>query len=158
MKKDYLKIKSKAKYCIFLIAYFLLYPLCKLFYGRRNNWIICERGNDAQDNGFVFFKYLRENHPEIRPTYLIRKASPEFAKVSAIGNVVEFGSLKHFLMVIGCPVKISSHLFGYAPWIQLFTYYRRNKTYDKHIFLQHGIIKNFHEGLCGDVCKSLDLW
>ena len=135
-----------------------MFPIAKLMFGKRNNWLICERGYDAQDNGFIFYKYLVDNHPEINATFLIKKTSPEFEKVSKIGRVIEFGSLKHFLMVIGYPVKISSHLFGYAPWVQLFTYYRRNKTHDRHIFLQHGITKNFHEGLCGDVCRSLDLF
>ena len=157
-KKDYLKIESKLKYFIFLCIYFLLYPLCKILYGSKRNWLICERGNDAQDNGFIFFSFLTNNYPEIKPVYLIKKDSPEFGKVSSVGNVVAFGSLKHFLMVIGCPVKISSHLFGYAPWVQLSKYYRRNKTRDLHIFLQHGVIKNIHEGLFGDVCKSLDLF
>ena len=158
MKNNYLAIKSKPKYFLFLFAYFCMYPFCKLMYGKRKNWLICERGDDAQDNGYVFFKYLVNNHPEIKATYLIHKKSNAYKNVASIGNVVEFGSIKHLLMVIGCPVKISTHLFGYAPWIALSIYYRRNKTRDKHVFLQHGIIKNFHEGLCGDVCKSLDLF
>lgn len=156
--KDYLKLESKFKYFIFLCLYFLLYPICKLFFGRKNNWLICERGNDAQDNGFLFFSYLVKEHPKLKPVYLIHKKSPEFDKVSNIGKVVEFGSFKHFLMVIGYPIKVSSHLFGYAPWVPLSKYYRRNKTKDTHVFLQHGVIKNTHEGLFGDVCKSLDLF
>ena len=156
--KDYLKIQSKVNYCLFLMVYFLLYPLAKLLYGRKKNWIICERGSDAQDNGFVFFKYLTEKHPEIHSTYIISSKSVDYDKVKKIGRTVEWCSLKHFLMTIGCPVKISSHLFGYAPWTSMATYFRRNKTHDKHIFLQHGIIKNLHEGLFGNVCKSLDLF
>ncbi len=156
--KGYIKIKSIPKYVIFLCLYFFLYPLCKLFFGRKSHWLICERGNEAQDNGFVFFKYLVENHPEIKPVYLLRKTSKDYEKVAKIGKVVEFGSIKHFMMAIGCPTKISSHLFGYAPWVQMTTYFRRNTTHDRHIFLQHGIIKNLHEGLFGDVCKSLDLF
>ena len=156
--KDYLKIQSKVNYCLFLMVYFLLYPLAKLLYGRKKNWIICERGSDAQDNGFVFFKYLTEKHPEIHSTYIISSKSVDYDKVKKFGRTVEWCSLKHFLMTIGCPVKISSHLFGYAPWTSMATYFRRNKTHDKHIFLQHGIIKNLHEGLFGNVCKSLDLF
>ena len=157
-KKDYLLIKSKPKYFLFMCFYYLAYPFCKLLYGKKRNWLVCERGNDAQDNGYVFFKYLVEKHPEIKPVYLIKKASKDYNKVDGLGKIVEFGSIKHLLMCIGYPVKISSHLFGYAPWVQLSLYYRRHKTHDKHVFLQHGIIKNMHEGLCADVCKSLDLF
>lgn len=155
---NYLRIRSKFKYFVFLCLYYFLYPICHILYGSKNNWLICERGDDAQDNGYVFYKFIRENHPEIRITYLIKKNSKDYSKVASIGKVVEFGSFKHFLMMIGCPVKISSHLYGYSPWICSTLYYRRHKTHHKHIFLQHGVIKNLHEGLFGDVCKSLSLF
>lgn len=156
--KDYLKVKSRFKYYLFVFLYYLLIPLAKMLYGRKNNWLICERGYDAQDNAFIFFKFLVNKHPNINSVYLIKKDSPDFEKASEIGKVVEFGSFKHLLMTIGCPVKISSHLFGYAPWVQMSLFYRRNKTNDTHVFLQHGVIKNLHEGLFGGVCKSLDLF
>lgn len=156
--KNYLRISSKPKYLFFVFIYFLLFPICKIIYGRKKNWLVCERGYDAQDNGFIFYKFLVEKHPELNPVYLIRKDSPEYDKVSKIGKVAEFGSFKHYIMAIGFPVKISSHLFGYAPWVQFSSFLRRNKTRDTHVFLQHGIIKNLHEGLFGDVCKSLDLF
>ena len=156
--KNYLKIKNKFKYFIFLCIYFLLYPLAKILYGRKRNWLICERGYDAQDNGYFFFKYLNEKHPEVNSIYLIKSDSSDYKKVSNIGKKVKFGSFKHFVMAIGCPVKISSHLFGYAPWIQMSLFLRRNKTHDVHVFLQHGVIKNEHEGLHGNVCKGLDLF
>ena len=156
--KNYLKVRNKFKYFIYLCAYFLLYPLAKILYGGKRNWLVCERGFDAQDNGYFFFRFLNVMHPEINSTYLIKSNSPDYKKVKSYGKVVEFGCLKHFIMAIGCPVKISSHLFGYAPWRQMSLYFRRNKTHDIHVFLQHGIIKNEHEGLHGNVCKSLDLF
>ena len=160
MKKanQYTKIRSKLKYFCFLVLYFFLYPICKLLYGRKRNWVICERKDEAQDNGYVFFKYLIAKHPEIKPIYLIDKKCDQFKNVSALGKVVQFGTLKHLMVVIGCPVKISSQLFGYAPWVQLKTYYRRNKTHDVHVFLQHGITKNMHEGLFSESCRSLKVF
>lgn len=156
--EDYLKIKSKFKYFVFLVLYFILFPISRCLYGSKKLFLVCERGYDAQDNGFIFYKYLCENHKDIKPVYIISKKSPELDKVKAVGKYVYFCSIKHFLMVIGCRTKISSHLFGYAPWIQMETFFRRNRTKDKHIFLQHGIIKNFHESLCGQCCKSLSLF
>ena len=154
----YIKIRSKPKYFIFLCIYFFLYPICYLLYGRRKNWLLCERGDDAQDNGFVFFKYLREYHLEVNPVYLIKKSSPDYQKVSSLGKVVEFGSIKHFLMMIGIPTKISSQLFGYSPWVQSALYYRRHKTRHRHVFLQHGITKNDIPGFYWEVSKSIDLF
>ena len=157
-EKDYLKVQSKIKYFIFLCLYYLLFPFGKLLYGQKNKWLICELGDDAQDNGYYFLKYLSDKHPEITTYYLIKKDSPDYIKVCSITKVVEFGSFKHFLMAISCRVKISSHLFGYAPWIQMMTFYRRNKTKGVHVFLQHGITKNYQKGFLAENCKSLSLF
>lgn len=155
--EEYLKIDNKFKYFIFLCFLYLLIPISYLIYRRKNNWLVCERGNDAQDNGYFFYKYLRENHPEINAVYLIKKSSRFYEKVANLGKCVEFGSLKHKLMMIAFPVKISSHLFGYSCYKNYTLYLRRHKTRDVHVFLQHGIIKNDHPGLYGNV-TNLDLF
>lgn len=144
---DYLKIDNKFKYFIFVCLLYFLIPISYLIYRRKSNWLVCERGNDAQDNGYFFFKYLRENHPEINAVYLIKKDSHFYNKVSQLGKCVEFGSFKHILMMIAFPVKISSHLFGYSCFKNYTLYLRRHKTRDVHVFLQHGITKNDHPGL-----------
>ena len=36
-------------------------------------WIICEDANEARDNGYWMFKYIRENHPEQNCVYAIKK-------------------------------------------------------------------------------------
>ncbi len=157
-QSEFLKIHSKFKYFVFLVFYFALLPFAKLFFFRKNKWIICERKNEAQDNGYVFYNFLKENHPEIKPVYIIDKDCEDAKKFSKSDRIIHFGSFKHFLAAIGSSVCISTQLFGYAPWIVLATFLRRNRTHSKHVFLQHGIIKNEHKGLHGDVCKSLDLF
>ena len=37
----------------------------------RNLWLISERGNDAGDNGYWLYRYLKENHTEINCAYVI---------------------------------------------------------------------------------------
>ena len=109
----------------------------------RNLWIVSERGIDARDNGFHFFKYLRTVHPEINAVYIISKDSPDRSKVSALGNTVEHGSFRHYLCYVLAMVKISTHIDGYAPDILFFHKFRKifpDKA--KKIFLQHGIIMN----------------
>lgn len=154
----YLQIDSKFKYLIFLVIRIILLPICRLLYGSKRLWLICERGDDAQDNGFVFFKYLIENRKDINPVFLIKKTSPDYIKVKNVGKVVPFGSIKHFLMCVGTRVKISSNLYGYAPWIVMEKFFRRNKTKDIHVFLQHGISKNYHESFLASNNKGLSFF
>lgn len=155
--QDYIKIDNKFKYFVFVCLLYLLIPIAYLLFRRKNNWLVCERGDDAQDNGYFFYKYLRENHPEINAVYLIKKSSRFYKKVAKLGKCVEFGSIKHILMMIAFPVKISSHLFGYSCFKNFTLYLRRHKTRDVHVFLQHGIIKNDHPGLYENV-THLDLF
>lgn len=155
--KNYLKCDSKLKYLMFLIVYSVLYIPSFIFFHRRKYWLICERGIDAQDNGFVFYKYLKEKHKKIRLFYLITKNSPDIKKIDD-SDAVKFGGLKHFMLCIGCKVQISSHLFGYCPWTNFMLYLRKHKTKNLHVFLQHGITYNNQYGFYKKVCKALDLY
>lgn len=156
-KKDYLRCESKIKYFLFLILYFLLYIPSFILYNRKNTWLVCERGIDAQDNGYIFYKYIKNKHKEIRVYFVISKDSRDKNKIDK-KDVVFFCSLKHFMLCIGCKVQISSHLFGYCPWSNFMLYLRKHKTHNKHIFLQHGITYNNQFGFYKDVCAALDYY
>ncbi|MGO3898991.1 MAG: CDP-glycerol glycerophosphotransferase family protein [Lactiplantibacillus argentoratensis] len=103
----------------------------------RDIWIIGERSYKAQDNGFRFFKYLREQHPEVEAYYVIRKDSIERKNVESLGNVIDFGSAEHFEKVIQAKYICGTHHPD-------FLYPIRSKSYEQHvhakrIFLQHGV-------------------
>ena len=52
--KDWLSIFK------FLIAY----PVALVFKRKhRKLWLICDTGDQARDNGYWLYKYIRENHP-----------------------------------------------------------------------------------------------
>lgn len=106
-------------------------------------WIVSERGIDARDNGYHFFKYLKENHPKINSVYIISKSSPDRKKVEHLGDLVEYGSFKHYLCFILAKVKVSTHIEGYSPDILFFHKFKKMfPDKSKKIFLQHGIIKD----------------
>lgn len=106
-------------------------------------WIVSERGVDARDNSYHFFKYLRREHPEINAVYIITEDSPDRDKVAPLGTLVKYGSFRHYLCYILAQVKVSTHIDGYSPDILFFHKFGRffpDKS--KKIFLQHGIIKD----------------
>lgn len=126
-----------------------------------NTWLISERGDEARDNGFVFFKYLKNNHPEIKCKYIINKKSVDIEKVKPyINDVIYYRSIKHIYYFILSKYLISSHIMGYSPDFRSMgkldrkklLYYRGYK-----IFLQHGIVKDNTPGLYYDNTK-LDLF
>ncbi len=115
--------------------------VAKLFFKRfRNLWIVSERGKDARDNGYYFYKYVRQNHPEINAYYIIDKKSADYAKVKALGNVVNYKSFMHHLMFAAADYKISSHISGYSPDILCYNRFQKlGLVRGKLVFLQHGI-------------------
>ncbi|MGV2874594.1 CDP-glycerol glycerophosphotransferase family protein [Macrococcus capreoli] len=101
-------------------------------------WVIGERHYKAQDNGYFFFKYLREHHPEIDAYYIIDFNSPEYNNVKPFGNVIDFRSEEHFDIMHRADKLFTTHhpelIFPLS-----------NKAYvssvkAERIFLQHGVL------------------
>lgn len=108
----------------------------------KNMWLISERGVEAKDNGYVFFKYLRENHPEINVHYVIDSSHKnDYERVKKFGNIIEFGSDEHKIAFILCKYAISTHSGYLEPWsYKLFKLLLDRKNKKSFVFLQHGII------------------
>lgn len=135
------------KYIWYLFCLVIFYPIGRiakvLFPKYRGVWIVSERGSDARDNGYHFFKYIRENHPEIKAYYIIEKKSADYHKVAKLGNIVKYKSLKHHFLFAVSDYKISSHIFGYSPDVLSYNRFQKlGLIKGKLVFLQHGIIVN----------------
>lgn len=111
----------------------------------RNVWIISERGNDARDNGYFFYRYMVEKHPEQKLWYIISSSSPDFARVKKLGKWIEYESFRHYVFYALAKVRISSSLWGGdLPKMSYFKQLRRFMGHrKKFVFLKHGIIKDY---------------
>lgn len=135
--------KIPFRYILEFFLYHLLFPFALFIYGNRGIFIISEKGNDARDNGFHMFKYMRENHPERRVYYIINENSPDRHKVEKYGNIVKYGSLKHYLLFIGADYKLSTHIMGFSPNMFFYkNYCKAIHFHGKIILLKHGITKD----------------
>ena len=149
------KILQATIYLIILIMLFVIGNIMKLWKKEfRNIWIISERGIDARDNAFVFYKYLRTEHPEINAYYIISKNCVDYKKVLPYGNIILYKSLKHYLFLSIAKYKISTRDQGYTPNMVIFHWIHKLPLhfFGKEIFLQHGIIKDdipwYHRNEC----------
>ena len=98
-----------------------------------------ERGTDARDNGYHFYRYLKMNHPEIKVYYIIDKKSVDYEKVKE--DAVQYGSLKNYWIVANAQKLISSHYAMSLPGIGS-KVFRLCRLHKKFYFLQHGITQN----------------
>lgn len=145
------KIKRRVMKLFIAIGYLLAYAagwaaghIVKLFCADyRNVWLVCERGVDARDNGFVFYHYLVKEHPEVNSYYIIDKKSADYEKVSKLGKTVQFKSFKHYMLLGVSKYNVSTHVMGFTPDMVIFVWLDKlHLIRGKKIFLQHGIIKD----------------
>ena len=144
------KIFRVLGFLIKLCAAYVCGAFVKLFKpSMRGVWLVSERGTDARDNGYFFYKYLVEKHPEKKVYYVIRGSSADAVKI-APEHRIEPDSFKHFLIFAICKVRISSHAWGGD--IPKADYYAKlglnKKSRKKFVFLQHGITKDYLPALC----------
>lgn len=113
-----------------------------LFFKKRDIWIVGERPNTAQDTGYHFFKYCRTKYPKKEVYYAIDGNSLDIKNIDSYGNVLRFGSFRHYLYTLMASTIISSHDSEYfLPFkgFRFHTYRRANK-----VFLQHGVLGRKH--------------
>jgi CDP-glycerol glycerophosphotransferase len=126
----------------YIIAYLISKPLKYIM--RKKIWIISERKDEARDNSYHLFTYIRKNHPDLPIYYVIDFSSPDKYKISNLGNIIKFGSFKHYIYYMLAEILISTHIYGYAPDLKVF---RKAdlilKNEKKRVFLQHGILVNY---------------
>lgn len=144
------KIKVILGLIIAVVKTCISYPIGRLIYGRKEYWLIAERPNQAQDNGYHFFRYMREHYPERKVYYVIEKDSSHLDKIAQLGDIIYFGSMKHWLMYFGCDAVISTHIRGGLPstnWRYKALGARYKQKNKKIVFLQHGVISADIPGL-----------
>ncbi|MBQ1820210.1 MAG: CDP-glycerol glycerophosphotransferase family protein [Clostridia bacterium] len=125
---------------LFLLA---LLPAAIYRRKRKHLWLLCEYANEAQDNAFALFRHLRKKHPEIDAVYAIKRRSPAYETVAAIGPTVDFGSLKHWIFYLAAEVNISSQKGGKPNAAVCYVFevvlgWLKNRR----VFLQHGVTKD----------------
>ncbi|MBS3202809.1 CDP-glycerol glycerophosphotransferase family protein [Turicibacter bilis] len=116
----------------------------------KNCWIVAERGVDARDNGYWFYKYMRINYQNKNVFYIISQDSPDFEKVNKLGNIIRYNSIQHGIAYFSAQKLISTHPYFCRPeWKGIGSFENRGvlKVKGKRIFLQHGITKDYIPGL-----------
>lgn len=108
-------------------------------------WLFSERGNEAKDNAFVLFTYIREKYPEIPAYYVMSQEDTEvYKRIKQLGNIIDKNSDLHKIVFLKSKYLVCTHTWGViSPWnidaLEIVYPLYKNK---KYIFLQHGVIYN----------------
>lgn len=105
-------------------------------------WLVCERANEACDNGAAFFKYAVNNDDGINVYYAIKKGSSDYQFIRQYPNIIEFGSIKHWAYYLISDVVISSQKHNGPNTSVAYLFRKLNLKNDRVVFLGHGITKD----------------
>ena len=125
---------------------FFLYPLHRLVRRHlraKHIWLMGERFDTAQDNGYWVYKYIRDNDLVPNCYYAIDKRSPDYQRVASLGNVIQHGSLRHSLYLLSCDKLINAYAGmrsmytpDYLSVLQCHPEWDQSRKY----FLRHGVM------------------
>lgn len=142
---NYIKFKDILSFFICVIV-FPFAIISKIFI--RNLWLVCEDEFEARDNGYWFFRWVKENKPKQKIVYAINKKSVDYNKVKVLGKVIKYGGVSHWFYYIVADKNISSQKGGkpnsaVCYFFEVVLGLRKNNR----VFLQHGVTINKGEWL-----------
>lgn len=158
------KIISKIPRYIYDSIRIVYWKICSLFFAKkekyRDAWLICERGIEARDNGYAFFKYIRQQYPEKKVFYLIDPTQEnDFQNVAPLENTIAYNSKEHYMALFYAKCLLSTHIGFITPWS-----YVCHKTFfswlhcPKFVLLNHGITKEDMSAKLNKFVTGVDLF
>lgn len=112
--------------------------------GKKQIWLFADRINTADDNAEYLYKYfLKQNNPNVEAYYVLRKGSKDYDRVSKYGRVVEYDSLKFYILYTLSDFVITTIMDDY--FRQGFGYhykFMKDRYHAKWIYLQHCVNKD----------------
>ncbi|MBR4401066.1 MAG: CDP-glycerol glycerophosphotransferase family protein [Synergistes sp.] len=126
-----------------IFKFLAAFPLSVLYRRKRGHlWLLSEYADEARDNAYCLFKYLRSEHPEVDAVYAVNKASDDAEKAGNIGETVQFGSLRHWIYYLAAEVNISSQKGGNPNAAVCHVLEVSGLLHTKRVLLQHGVTFN----------------
>jgi hypothetical protein len=117
------------------LSYYLTLPFFK-----RNIWIISETENQAQENGYQLFCWIKENRQNIEAFYVINKNSPAIGKFKDCNNWLDSGSFKMIFYLYHANRIISTHGLWMIPnELGILKKITRKTLKGKRVMLNHGV-------------------
>lgn len=133
--------RVKPEDLLHIFKFLLALPIAFFYKKKRKGlWVLCDTAEEARDNAYWLFRYIREHHREQDVVYAIHKSSPDYSRVKSLGEVVEYGSLKHWIYYLAAEKNISSQKMGKPNAAICYVLEVYGIIKNKRAFLQHGII------------------
>ena len=106
-------------------------------------WLVSERPEEARDNGYWLYKYIKKNAPSQDAAYVIAANAEDKLKIEKYGNIISFGTLEHYIVYLMASKHVSAHVDLDSPNSRVSNFLETHGLLkNKRVFLQHGITKD----------------
>lgn len=102
-------------------------------------WLVGERTDTAQENGFFFYKYLKTKQPQEKSYYVINKRSKQYNLVKEYGRVIDYNSWKHKVFFFACTNYVTAHNHYCFPSTRFGNRKMLLPSSSKNVFIPHGV-------------------
>ncbi len=107
----------------------------------KNIWLFCERPNNAQDNGWIFFQWVRQKHPEQNVYFVLDKSAYNFD--SSDRHFIAWGGFRHYCYYWTSNIYITSVFTKPKPNNRVCNYLEKMiKKRPQTMYLRHGICQH----------------
>ena len=107
---------------------------------KKRPWLLCERKDNAQDNGWIFFNWLKQNHPERNFYFVLDENAPSYDPNDE--KIIKWGSFKHYIYYMASKTFIKAMFNGPQPSGRMCNYYEQYIDHKQTAYLRHGIAKD----------------
>ena len=137
-----MKLIKHTKDIIKIIIGISISSIMRLNKNNKDIWLISERKDEAEDNGYHLYRYIKENHPSKKVFYLINKKSKSYLKLKSFDSIIQYNSIRHYIYYFLAAKHISAfQFFGVPETPFIWKMEEHGWIKNKKIFLQHGITK-----------------
>lgn len=108
---------------------------------KKDIWLMCERYDSAQDNGWIFYQWVKKHHPEQQVYFVLNKKGMA-DKEAACGpdrHIVRWASFRHFIIYLASSKLIKTMFTTPRPCMRVCDYYERLFGSRPLVYLKHGI-------------------
>ncbi|MFV8819256.1 CDP-glycerol glycerophosphotransferase family protein [Haliea sp. E17] len=102
-------------------------------------WLIGEnQGECLDDNGYAFYRYCRDRHPEEPVYFLVKRSSANFERLFRDDpNAVLYGSWRHMRLFLQASLMFYTHTYRDLMYRRFFEIYGRRRGL---VYLHHGTL------------------
>lgn len=108
---------------------------------KKDIWLMCERSNSAEDNGWILYQWIRENRPEQQVFFILGKKG-KAEKEALFGrddHIIVWASLRHFIYYLASTKHIKTMFVPPRPCRRMCDYYEKYIKRHPVVYLRHGI-------------------